>query len=117
MTTIEPPFTRFLQKFGVGATWWRRQRGSKDSETGHSAETWKHSTTSFILSFPLQSHGQDTPAGWVDEERHEVHASTAFRIRDRLEWGGDTYEVEQGAQRVDAKNGRLYYRHIVVKRT
>jgi len=117
MGVIEAAADRYLQKHGVGATWWRRQRGSKDSESGHSAETWKSSTTAFILSFPVNVSGRYTEAGWVDEERHEVHASTAFRVRDRLVWDGGTYEVEQDAQPVHIYNGSLYYRHIVVKRS
>lgn len=104
-----------LRKLGITATWWKRRRETKDSETGHSPEAWS-TTTVFIVSFPVQSSVKETPAGDAVNERHEVYCDISMTVGDRLVWGGDTYQVDMGPE--NALQGRgNYYKYIMVKRT
>jgi len=107
--------TRALQRFGVVANMMKRTRGVKDSETGHSPETWSNNTV-FILCFPVQSDSKETGAGDAVTQRYEIFGDTAMNISNRLVWGGETYQIETGPEMV--YHGEvIYYRHVAVKLT
>ena len=109
-------FFNNVTRRGVTVTWWRRTRGTKDSTSGISSETWDTSTTLPVFSITVSDNSRETPAGQIPEQRHEVHSYVQFPKNDRLEWGGHIYQVELDPEAVYFKDEAVYYRHLVMKR-
>lgn len=109
-------FYNHVIKDGTLATWWRRTRGTKDSVSGISPETWNTDKTLYIFSFSIGNNLRETPAGQVVEQRHEVQTYVPLPKNDRLVWGGKTYDVELDPEPVFYNNDDVYYRHILMKR-
>lgn len=108
-------FYNHVTKDGTAATWWQRTRGTKDSVSGISPETWTTKTIK-IFSFSIGNNVRETPAGQVVEQRHEVQTYVPIPKNDRLVWGGKTYQCELDPEPVWYNNDYVYYRHIVMKR-
>lgn len=109
-------FYNMVVKNGTTAIWWRRTRGTKDSVSGISPETWNTTKSLFIFSFPIGSSARETPAGQTVEQRHEVHTYVPIPKNDRLQWGGKTYDVELDPENIYYNDSNIYYRHVVMKR-
>jgi hypothetical protein len=113
--SVAATMKRIITRHGLNSTWWKRTRGSKDSVSGHSAETWTTAGNIKVMSYPLQSNLVGTGAGDVSEERYEVYATTAFNMRDRVEYNSEEYVIEGEAQPFYYKGDVAYYRHLAVK--
>jgi len=115
-TSNSNTFYNNVVKYGTLATWYRRTRGTKDTTTGHSPETWNTDKTLYIFAFTIADNRRETPAGEVVEQRHEVQTYVPIPKNDRLNWGGKNYTVELDPEPVYINNDEVYYRHIVMKR-
>ena len=50
-----------------------------------------------------------TPAGVAIDQRHEVHTYIKIPKNDRLQWGGNTYDVELDPESVCYNNDDVYF--------
>ena len=115
MSTILP----FIASMGENITYYSRTYGARDAETGWPEITYTAGGDYFCTDFDgddfvlspcikvmireMSTIIRDTPAGRVEEQRARMYTGSEVAMRDRIEYVGYTWEIED-----------VQYKHILL---
>jgi len=110
MATIAP----FISNAGETVTWQQRTLGLPDAVTGWPAVSWAAGGDIKALFRKMGVREAEPHAGRITEVRLKMYTYSLVQHRDRIVYGGQTYEVESAPEDYNLRGTFVYRACILV---